>query len=54
MKKYHLTLTIRVEVESSLSLFETIKELEAKTQYSIGSTKNVTVVETELLKSQLP
>jgi hypothetical protein len=54
MKKYDLIITIRTAVESTLSLIETIKELETETVYSIGSTKNVEVKETEILKSQLP
>lgn len=54
MKKYHLILTIRIEVQSGLSLFEAIKELEAETIYSIASTENVCVLDTEILKSELP
>ncbi len=54
MKKYHLILTIRVEVESALSLFDAIRELETETKYSIGSTDNVKITETEILESQLP
>jgi hypothetical protein len=55
MKKLHLYLTIRVEVESKLvSLSKTIEELEQQTDYVIGSTENVKVVETEILQTDLP
>ncbi|MEJ5996242.1 hypothetical protein WG904_17565 [Pedobacter sp. Du54] len=54
MKKHHLILSIRVDVETALSLFETIAELETETDYLIGSTANVTVTETEILETKLP
>lgn len=54
MKKYHIILSIRVDVQTALSLLETIKELENETTYHIGSTKNVVVLDTEILKSVLP
>lgn len=54
MKKHLLTLSIRVEVESKLnSLSKTIQEFEQETTYSIGSTENVAVLETEILRTEV-
>jgi len=54
MKTYSLIFTIRVEVASPLTLAEAVQELETQTDYSIGSTENVTVLETEILESFIP
>jgi len=55
MKKYTLILVVRVEVETGIdSLFKTIAELETETNYTIGSTENVTVLETEILETVVP
>ncbi|WP_111634836.1 hypothetical protein [Pedobacter cryoconitis] len=51
MKTYTLIFTIRIEVSSSLTLSKAVQELETETNYSIGSTENVTVLETEILES---
>jgi hypothetical protein len=54
MKKHLLTLSIRVEVESKLnSLSQTIQEFEQETTFSIGSTENVVVLETEILRTEV-
>lgn len=54
MKTFDLMVTIRISVESSLdSLSDTVRELEANCTYHIGNTKNVKVVETELMESPL-
>lgn len=54
MKKYQLFLTIRVEVESKLdTLSATVRELEQQTDYRIGSTENVLVLETEILRTEI-
>ncbi len=46
-------LSIRVEVDTKLSgLSDTIQELEHQTDYHIGSTENVAVLETEILKTE--
>jgi len=53
MKKVHLTLSIRVEAETKLeSLSDAIQELEQQTDYQIGSTENVKVLDTEILKTE--
>lgn len=53
MKKYHLYIIIRVEVESTLSLFSAIQELEQNADYSIGSTENVKVIETQIMETDI-
>ncbi|WP_448103500.1 hypothetical protein [Pedobacter panaciterrae] len=53
MRTIHLILSIRVEAESKLdSLSDAIQELEQQTNYRIGSTENVKVLETEILKTE--
>lgn len=47
-------LTVRVEAKADLPLIEAVRELETQTQISVSSTPNVEVLETELLKSELP
>lgn len=47
-------LTVRVEAKTDLPLIEAVRELETQTQISVSSTPNVEVLETELLKSDLP
>lgn len=54
MKTYTLILTIRVEVNSPLSLTKAVQELEAKTDYNISGTENVEILDTEILKSFIP
>lgn len=54
MKNYSLILTIRVEVASELSLSKAMQELEQETDYHIGNTANVKVLETEILESFIP
>jgi len=49
MKTYTLMLTIRDEVSSSLSLSKSVQEMETETNYSIGSTENVEVLETQIV-----
>ncbi|MES2458186.1 MAG: hypothetical protein V4594_21695 [Bacteroidota bacterium] len=50
MKQHHLYLTIRVTVDSKLSnLSETVQEFEQETKYQFSGTKNITVIETEIL-----
>ena len=53
MKRHHLYIIIRIEVESTLSLFATIQELEQNTDYSIGSTENVKVIETQIMETNI-
>lgn len=44
-------LLIRVTVQTSYqSILDAIRELESETVYSIGSTKNVEVLETQIIK----
>lgn len=53
MKKVHLTLSIRVDAETRLErLSDTIQELEQQTDYRIGSTENLKVLETEILRTE--
>lgn len=48
--KMRLYITIRVDVETSLTnVMDTIDELQTYTDYEIGSTGNVKVLETELV-----
>ena len=53
MKRHHLYIIIRIEVESTLSLIGTIQELEQNTDYSIGSTENVKVIETQIMETNI-
>ncbi len=44
-------LLIKATIQTShTSIRDAIKELETETEYSIGSTKNVQVLETEIIK----
>jgi hypothetical protein len=52
--KHHMYLTVRVETQTDLPLIEAVRELETLTQITVSSTPNVAVLETELLKSELP
>ena len=47
-------LTVRIEAKTDLPLIEAVRELETQTQVSVSSTPSVEVLETELLKSDLP
>lgn len=51
---HHMYLTVRVEAKTDLPLIEAVRELEDQTQISVSSTPNVEVLETALLKSDLP
>ena len=54
MKNHILYLTVRVEVNSSLTtLSETIEEFEQNTDYSFSSKENVLVIDTELLQTEI-
>jgi hypothetical protein len=53
MKRYHLYIIIRLEVESTLSLFGAVQELEQNADYSIGSTENVKVIETQIMETNI-
>ena len=52
--KHHLYLTVRLEVETKLGLLATVEEIETQTQISVACTTNVQVLETEILKTELP
>lgn len=53
MKKYHLYLSLRVDVDSQLaSLSETIQEFEHQTGDCFSDTPNIQVTGTELLKTE--
>lgn len=52
--EHHMYLMVRVEAKTDLPLIEAVRELETQTQISVSSTPNVEVLETELLKSDLP
>ena len=51
---HHMYLTVRVEAKTDLPLIEAVRELEDQTLVSVSSTPNVEVLETEILKSELP
>ncbi len=48
MKK-RLYLTIGVEIETTLPLGDAADELQTETDYTIGSTPNIKVLETEIV-----
>ncbi|MES2456853.1 MAG: hypothetical protein V4594_14970 [Bacteroidota bacterium] len=53
MKQHNLYLNIRITVDSSLpSLSETIQEFEQGTRYEFSATENVTVTNTEILRTE--
>lgn len=53
MKKYHLYLSLRVDVDSRLaSLSDTVQEFEQQTGYHFSDTSNIKVTGTELLKTE--
>jgi len=49
--KHTLFITIRVEVESPLGLIESANEMESTATYTLCSTENVEVLESEILKT---
>ena len=53
IKKYHLYVTVRVDVNSRLdSLSDTIQEFEQATNYHFSDAENVKVTGMEILKTQ--
>lgn len=52
MKQHHLYLTVRVTVDSPLTLSETVQEFEQGTVYTFSDTENVKVAETEILQTE--
>ncbi len=52
--KTHLYLTLRIEVETELSLLDCVMELENGTTVKISDTPNVRVLEQEVFLSVLP
>lgn len=52
--KTHLYITIRVEVETELTLLECVQEVEKGITAKINDTPNVRVLEQEVILSVLP
>lgn len=52
--KTHLYITVRLEVETELNLLDCVREIENCTTVKISDTRNVRVLEQEILSSVSP